>query len=333
MNLFVRIIRKLLRTSWVLFFRSISTAKPEGEFRSIAPVLCEGKGRIVVGEGTSFGFIEDADYWTSYEFLNVRNKDSQIVIGKNCQICNHFTAVSEGGHSSAPKPHSPIARLADFVHDVETHNLFRRKMPKEVAAMFEALAPYAGFPLKLVFSNLWLFRPLLLKVLPMISAQAGAMIRTTIAFTMMSGSDACNVMPQEASVCANMRFIPHQGMEESLAVIRKLAEKHGLETAVLAGNDYTKPTDIRGEAFRTVQRVIGETFPGCAGSPYVMTGATDARFYEKICENVVRFAPVIYGPEQMKGMHGLNENIRYDCLPGAVDFYRNLIRAPRGGEA
>ncbi len=238
-----------------------------------------------------------------------------------------FTAFSEGGHASAPKAHSPVARLAAFVNEAETRPVFRRKMPKEVAAMFEALAPYAGFPLKLVFSNLWLFRPLLLKVLPMISAQAGAMIRTTIAFTMMSGSDACNVMPQEASVSANMRFIPHQGMDESIRVIRKLAEKHGLQTEVLGGNDYTKPTDIRGEAFRTVQRVIAETFPGCAGSPYVMTGATDSRFYEKICDNVVRFAPVIYGPEQMKGMHGLNENIEYNCLPGAVDFYRNLIDA------
>ena len=38
-------------------------------------------------------------------------------------------------------------------------------------------------------------------------------------------------------------------------------------------------------------------------------------------------SPVIYGPEQMKGMHGLNENIGISCLPGAVDFYRNLIRA------
>ncbi len=238
-----------------------------------------------------------------------------------------FTAFSEGGHASAPKAHSPVARLAAFVNEAETRPVFRRKMPKEVAAMFEALAPYAGFPLKLVFSNLWLFRPLLLKVLPMISAQAGAMIRTTIAFTMMSGSDACNVMPQEASVSANMRFIPHQGMDESIRVIRKLAEKHGLQTEVLGGNNYTKPTDIRGEAFLTVQRVIAETFPGCAGSPYVMTGATDSRFYEKICDNVVRFAPVIYGPEQMKGMHGLNENIEYNCLPGAVDFYKNLIDA------
>ncbi len=238
-----------------------------------------------------------------------------------------FTAASEGGHASAPKAHSPVARLAAFVNEVETRPVFRRKIPKEAAAMFETLAPYASFPLKLVFTNLWLFRPVLLKALPLISAQAGAMIRTTIAFTMMSGSDACNVMPQEASVSANMRFIPHQGMEESLGIIRKIAEKHGLKTEVLSANDYTEPVDIHGEAFNTVQRVIGETFPGCAGSPYVMTGATDSRFYEKICENVVRFAPVIYGPEQMKGMHGLNENIAYNCLPGAVDFYRNLIRA------
>ncbi len=238
-----------------------------------------------------------------------------------------FTAVSEGGHASAPEEHSPVARLAAFVHEIETRPVFRRKMPKEVAAMFRALAPYAGFPLKLVFTNLWLFRPVLLKVLPMISAQAGAMIRTTIAFTMMSGSEACNVMPQKATVCANMRFIPHQGMEESLSIVRRLAEKHGLKTEVLSANDYTEPTDIHGAAFRTVQHVIEETFPGCAGSPYVMTGATDSRFYQRICENVVRFAPVIYGPEQMKGMHGINENIEYSCLPGAVDFYRNLIGA------
>ena len=237
-----------------------------------------------------------------------------------------FTAKSGGGHASAPPAHSPVARLSAFVNEIETRSVFKRKMPKEVAAMFETLAPYAGFPLKLVLSNLWLFRPVLLKVLPAISAQAGAMIRTTMAFTMMSGSDACNVLPQEASICANMRFIPHQGMEESLGIVRKLAEKHGLETEVLAANDYTEPVNIHGDAFMTVQRVIAETFPGCAGSPYVMTGATDSRFYQRICDNVVRFAPVIYGPEQMKGMHGVNENIEYSCLPGAVRFYQNLIR-------
>ena len=236
-----------------------------------------------------------------------------------------FTARSNGGHASAPTAHSPIARLAAFIHEVETRPVFRRRMPPEVAAMFETLAPYASFPLKLVFTNLWLFKPLLLRVLPLISAQAGAMLRTTVAFTMQSGSDACNVMPQKATVSANMRFIPHQGMEESLKIMERLAKKHKLEMEVLSASDYTAATDIHGEAFQTVQRVISQVFPGCAGSPYVMTGATDARFYQEICENVVRFAPVIYGPEQMKGMHGLNENIGIACLPGAVDFYKRLI--------
>ena len=238
-----------------------------------------------------------------------------------------FTARSNGGHASTPKPHSPIANLAAFVNDVETHRVFRRRLPKEVAAMFRTLAPYASFPMKWIFGNLWLFRPVLLQVLPMISAQAGAMIRTTIAFTMQSGSDACNVMPQEATVSANMRFIPHQGMEESLAVIEKRAKKHGLTMEVLQATDYTASADLSGEAFRTVCRVVEETFPGCPHSPYVMTGATDARFYQEICDHVFRFAPVIYGPEQMKGMHGLNENIEISCLPGAVDFYKNLIRS------
>ena len=238
-----------------------------------------------------------------------------------------FTARSNGGHASTPKPHSPIANLAAFVNDVETHRVFRRRLPKEVAAMFRTLAPYASFPMKWIFGNLWLFRPILLQVLPMISAQAGAMIRTTIAFTMQSGSDACNVMPQEATVSANMRFIPHQGMKESLAIIEKRAKKYGLTMEVLQATDYTASADLSGEAFRTICRVVEETFPGCPHSPYVMTGATDARFYQDICDHVFRFAPVIYGPEQMKGMHGLNENIEVSCLPGAVDFYKNLIRA------
>ena len=238
-----------------------------------------------------------------------------------------FTARSTGGHASAPTANTPIARLSAFVTDVEKHSPFRKKFLPEVTAMFTRLAPYAPFGLRLVMGNLWLFAPLMKAVLPRVSAQAGAMLRTTIAFTMQSGSDAYNVLPQEATLGANMRFIPHQGEQESLAIIRRLAEKHGLEMEVVHTNDYSEPVHIHGEAFRQVERVIGETFPGLPVSPYVMTGATDAHFYQEICDSCVRFAPVIYGPEQMKGMHGINENIEYNCLPGAVDFYKNLIRA------
>lgn len=236
-----------------------------------------------------------------------------------------FIARSTGGHASAPPKNTPIARLSKFVAAVDKKNPFNVEFMPEVEAMFSKLAPYAGFGLRLVFGNLWLFKPLMKKLLPMISAQAGAMLSTTIAFTMSEGSNGYNVIPQEASICANMRFIPHQGTDNSLEVITNLAKKYNIETEVVYRGYPSPSVDINGEAFKMVESAINECFPGVGCSPYVVTGATDARFYSKICDSCVRFAPVIYGPEQMKGMHGLNENIECNTLAGAVDFYKKII--------
>lgn len=236
-----------------------------------------------------------------------------------------FIARSTGGHASAPPKNTPIARLSKFVAAVDKKNPFNVEFMPEVEAMFSKLAPYAGFGLRLIFGNLWLFKPLMKKLLPMISAQAGAMLSTTIAFTMSEGSNGYNVIPQEASICANMRFIPHQGTDNSLEVITNLAKKYNIETEVVYRGYPSPSVDINGEAFKMVESAINECFPGVGCSPYVVTGATDARFYSKICDSCVRFAPVIYGPEQMKGMHGLNENIECNTLAGAVDFYKKII--------
>lgn len=236
-----------------------------------------------------------------------------------------FIARSTGGHASAPPKNTPIARLSKFVAAVEKKNPFNVEFMPEVEAMFSQLAPYAGFGLRLIFGNLWLFKPLMKKLLPMISAQAGAMLSTTIAFTMSEGSNGYNVIPQEASICANMRYIPHQGTDESIEVITNLAKKFNVETEVIYRGYPSPSVDINGEAFKMVESAINECFPGVGCSPYVVTGATDARFYSKICDSCVRFAPVIYGPEQMKGMHGLDENIECNTLQGAVDFYKKII--------
>ena len=103
----------------------------------------------------------------------------------------------------------------------------------------------------------------------------------------------------------------------------------GAEVEVISDRDYTGSADIYGKPWDMVMDAIGECFPGLPASPYVVTGGTDARFFQEICPNCVRFAPVTFGPEQMHGMHGLNENLEIACLPGAVDFYKTLIRKNR----
>ena len=239
-----------------------------------------------------------------------------------------FIAKSNGGHASAPGKNTPIPRLAKFISCVEKKTPFRVAFTPAVNAMFTRMAPYIdNFGLRLVAANLWLFRPLLKKVMPMISPQAAAMLQTTIAFTMQSGSSGYNVLPQEATVCANMRYIPHQGTDESIDVISKLAKKFGLETEVLYRGYPSKSLDLDGEAFAITQNTISKCFPGIGILPYVVTGGTDARFYDEVADSCIRFSPVNYGPEQMAGMHGLNENIEAGCLPGAVDYYKEIIKA------
>ena len=237
-----------------------------------------------------------------------------------------FTARSNGGHASAPARNTPIVRLSKFITRIEKKTPMKVKFSSEVDAMFARLAPYASFPLHLVLGNLWLFKPLLKKVLPLISPQAAAMLQTTIAFTMQKGSDGYNVIPQEAYVTANLRFIPHQKVDESVQLLTKLAKKYDLETEVLMANDPSPRLDLNGRAFRLTEQAIAQVFPGLPASPYIVTGATDCRFYNEVCDNCVRFAPVVFGPEQMKGMHGIDENIETNCLPGAVEYYKAIIR-------
>ncbi len=238
-----------------------------------------------------------------------------------------FIADSDGGHASTPQRHSPIARLADFIHHVEHHDPFKRRMPEPVRRMMRELAPYGTLPVRFVFSNLWLFGPLVARVMPSVSAKASAMLKTTIAFTVQSGSRAYNVIPERAVAGANMRFIPHEPMKESLEKIRRIAARYGLKMEVLHSEDVSMQADIDSEASGMLIRVIRKTFPGVGVSPYILTGGTDARIYEKICPNVLRFAPVVFGPEEKHGIHGIDESIPYSVLPGCVDFYRNLIRA------
>ncbi|HPW53382.1 MAG TPA: M20/M25/M40 family metallo-hydrolase [Erysipelotrichaceae bacterium] len=239
-----------------------------------------------------------------------------------------ISAKSSGGHSSTPPKNSPIARLAKFITDVEINNPFKVRFSAAVDAMLTNLAPYcSSFMLKMVMGNLWLFKPLLKLVLPGISPHAAAMLQTTICFTMQKGSDGYNVIPQEAYVTANLRYIPHQSTDESNEIVKKIAGKYDLEVETIVAGYPSKPLDLKGPQYNMVVDTIKKVFPGVGIMPYVVCGGTDSRFFGEVCDNCVRFAPVNYGPEQLKGMHGLNENIDQGCLPMAVDWYKELIKA------
>lgn len=240
-----------------------------------------------------------------------------------------FTAVSAGGHSSTPPKGTPLARLAAFVNRVETRPPFPVKITPPVKAMFAAMAPDMAFPFRLLFGNLWLFGPLLKRVIPKVSGQAGALLHTTCAFTMAQGSDAPNVIPAQASVTANLRFMVHQGREASLQALEKLANKYGLRMEVLYACDCSPVVDVHSSGYAYIRQCVREVFPEAGIAPYVMLGGTDAKHYAKVCDCALRFAPTVLTPQQLASMHASNENLSVDALARAVAFYRRVLTGYR----
>lgn len=239
-------------------------------------------------------------------------------------FCNFkFTARGKGGHSSAPPRKTPIPVLSRFVCAVERKNPFIRRFTPEVEATFKTMAPYCGFAFRLVLSNLWLFKPVLCKVL---GGSAGAMLGTTCAFTMSGGSNGANVIPQEAYVIGNLRVSPFQGIESSYNAINKVAARYGVECEILEGREASRPVDFTGKGFAMVREAEKAVFGEIPLVPYVVTGGTDARNFECVSDTVMRFSPVVYGTEAMGRMHGIDEYLEYKCLPNAVAYYAYIIR-------
>ena len=239
-----------------------------------------------------------------------------------------LVARGKGGHSSTPPKNTPIVRLAKMIDDIDRHDPFISKFSPAVDQMFENLAPYcSSFGLKYVMSNLWLFKPLLKKIMPAISSEAAAMLKTTIAFTMQKGSDGYNVIPQEAYVTANLRYIPHEPTEVANEKIKNIAKKYNVDMEVLVDGHPSKALDLNGKPYRITVDTIGKVFPGIGIMPYVVTGGTDSRFFDEVCDSCVRFSPINTDAKQMKSMHGIDENITVSVLPPAVDYFKEIIKA------
>ena len=240
-----------------------------------------------------------------------------------------FTANSAGGHASAPGPNTALVQLAKFICQTDRHSPFQARFSPTLREMFQRLAPNMSFGMRLLLGNLWLFEPLLCFLLPRVNPLAGAMMRTTCAFTMAQGSPAYNVLPQQAWVTANMRCMPHQGTDESIEIIRAAAKKCGLDTEVLKADPACAEVNFNSDAFRLLEETMGKIYPGYGVAPYIMTGGTDTRFYmyEGVVENALRFAPLEINKQQYASIHAANENLSILALPPAVDFYQELLRS------
>ncbi len=303
-----------------IWFFSASTEETTGRGAEAAARWFEEKGlrfRVCLDEG---GFMMEEP------IPGAKGTYAMIGVGEKGCADLKFIARSRGGHASTPPRNTPLVRLGCFMAEADRQDIFEAKLNPAICEMLRCFAPRMQGQQAKILARPELFHSVLIPLLLHMSPSAAALLRSTIAFTMAQGSDGTNVLPAEAWVVGNLRYSHHQGQQASLDAIRKLAAEYDVEMEVLDPGTPSGLTDYTGEGYARVRDAVSAVFPGVVPAPYLLTGASDARFLDRISDHTLRFLPFTADSGQVASIHGLDENVTLADLAPAVDFYKYLMR-------
>ena len=250
-----------------------------------------------------------------------------IGIGEKGYLSLRLTVEGEGGHSSMPPPSTNVGILAAAIHALE-ENPFPLELSDAAAQQFAFLGPEMTFGGRALFSNLWLFKPFLVRMMAS-EPQGAAMLRTTTAATMFEAGVKDNVLPITASAVVNFRIAPGQTTESVKERVRRTIADDRVQVAEVAPGQNPSPvSDPHGGPFRLIERTIRETSgaPELVVAPYLVMGGTDAKYYSGRSENVFRFLAARMGEGDVERFHGTNERMSVVSFANSVRFFQQLIR-------
>ncbi len=277
--------------------------------RNITPALVLDEGGAVV----------------SGVFPGVKRECAVIGIAEKGLVNIEYSISGGGGHASAPKPHTPVGKLSRACVRVENHP-FKFRLTPPTKQMFNTVCRHSTFVYRLIFSNLWLFAPVLNLIGKKSGGQINAVARTTVAFTMMQGSQGINVIPPVATIGSNSRILPGETAEGTVERIRRIVKDKDIVIRDIGSHNPSRVSETDCEAYERIRESALDVWSDIIVSPYLMTACSDARHWSEISDRVYRFSPMRLSPEENAMVHGNNERLPKTSIAQTVKFYLKLIK-------
>jgi carboxypeptidase PM20D1 len=239
-----------------------------------------------------------------------------------------LTAHGKGGHSSMPPRETAVGTLAEAIVKLQ-----RSPMPGGLdgiaGEVFDSLARHMSFDRRALFANQWLFGPVIEWVLAR-SPTTDAVLRTSTAPTMLSGSVKENVLPIEATATVNFRVHPRDTPDAVVARVGKVIADEKIKVTALRADSASRVASMDSPGYRSIATAARRAFGDIVTAPGLTLAGTDSKHYEKVSDNAYRFNPMKITPPDLTSIHGTNERISLDNLVRATRFYIELIKDGAG---
>lgn len=236
------------------------------------------------------------------------------------------TAKGKAGHASMPPAENAATILARAVTRINKHQM-KAYWSEPLKCLIEKVAPHTKFFFKFIMANSAVFRPLLKPILCKVDPSTNALLRTTMAVTMLEGSKAANVIPDESSCVINCRTNIGQTAEDVVKHISAAAGK-GCKVELLPTGHHepTKMSPLDSYAWGMFEKTVAETFPGAVTAPFPFVAGTDSKYYSDLSESIFKFSPHITDAADRAVMHNVNERFRIKAFEGDIRFYLRFLQ-------
>lgn len=278
--------------------------------------------------GVEAEMVLDEGLVTVADFPLLKGPVALIGIAEKGYATLKVTARTAGGHSSMPPPETGVAILARALLAITDHP-DPLSMNGPGAEMIRTLAPHAALPTRVAVANEWLLGPLLLREVGKTAAGA-ALLHTTMAPTMLSGSPKENVLPQEASAVINYRIVPGQAPDDVMARARNAVGDIKVDLQWLG--EPRAPSEVSSTQSRSWKVLAALAADGgkTPVAPGLVLGATDSRNLAPVARDIYRYQPLVLSLEQLEMIHGTNEHMTLENLRRMIEFYARLIATTSG---
>lgn len=196
-------------------------------------------------------------------------------------------------------------------------NPFPAEMSYVLNSFLDYVGPEMPFVSKMAMANRFIFKPVIFSTYSK-SATGSAVIRTTTATTIFNSGIKENVVPGQAMATVNFRTQPGTTEADVITYVKKVIDNDKIEIKARPGSSEPKQVaDVDHPTFKSIQNTLNSLNKDLIVAPYLVLGATDARYYTALTNQVFRFIPFT----DPQGFHGINERISVEDYKKGIGFY------------
>ncbi len=156
--------------------------------------------------------------------------------------------------------------------------------------------------------------------------ELNAILRDTIAITMLQGAPQTNIIPTVAEARVDIRLLPDEDTEAFLARIRKIVEEPGVVVRPLGKVVPATASPVDGDLIRAIDRARARHHPGAVLAPTILTGWTESATMRALGIKAYGFEPYVLDEAEQQREHGNDERISEENVRNGLRIMEEIVR-------